>query len=48
MKKYFENPTVEIVKLNPSDIIATSDINVGGKGELDARGNFDWEFFDEE
>ena len=48
MKKTFMAPSVEVVKLNPTDIIATSDINVGGEGEFDARGNFDWELFSEE
>lgn len=48
MKKNFENPTVEFVKLNPTDIIATSDIYIGGEGDLDARSINDWEFFDEE
>lgn len=45
MKKKFENPTVEFVKLNPADIIVTSDINIGGEGDLDARSSGDWDFF---
>lgn len=48
MKKTFMAPSVEVVKLNPTDIIATSDINVGGEGEFDARSSEDWELFDEE
>lgn len=48
MKKTFMAPSVEVVKLNPTDIIATSDINVGGEGDFDARGINDWELFDEE
>lgn len=48
MKKTFMAPSVEVVELNPTDIIATSDINVGGEGEFDARRNNGWEFFDED
>lgn len=42
MKKTFKVPSLEIVEVNPTDIIATSDIYIGGEGEFDARpGNID-------
>lgn len=43
MKKTFKTPAIEVVKINTSDIIATSDIGVGGTGTLDARRGDFWE-----
>lgn len=53
MKKQYIAPAMELVKLCPTDLIATSDPGLGtglsdsSQGSL-SRGDYgDWEFFDE-
>lgn len=52
MKKQYTAPAIEVVKLNPADLIATSPgIGTGfsdsSQGSL-SRGDYgDWEFFEE-
>lgn len=46
MKKNYIVPQIEMVKLNTTDIIATSELSVKpgvGPGEGDARENWEWD-----